>query len=570
MTGATSQAFLLALALLATPGVAWAGFTNVASSVGLALGNDKDGGATWADFNNDGFPDLLVNTDTNNTAHRTRIYMHNGTASLLSWTDRTAAMAPGLRTRDPAERSAIVADLNHDGYLDFARNSSSPVEIWLSNGPDNSGDYSFGLTGGDVPDQVIDNSFTPGEGTFNTEGMGFVDYDNDGWLDLLVDNHESGTYSFRNSQGATLPFVWDGTPQPSGLPLSGASDGDYAAFTDFNVDGYVDLGLRKRNDPDLYLNDGDGTFSSYNPFYFQADNGDKGGSIFCDFDDDGDFDFFWGHGERAGGYLDPNQVVQNNGVSWSALGILPGMDHDTDVQGVGCADVDNDGDLDLYVANASGDDFLFTNTSSGGSITFSPSIAVTPMGENDSEGVAFADVDLDGDMDLHVNVDNNPNELWLNDTGGDDYLMVRVWADVSSTVSPGCLEDEDRVLRDDLGATLRLLNGDLTPAQRQGPRHPGLLPGALRPSRRTRRGLRGRGELQLHDRRAEGAGAHPGDPRRPRRLPTPGDRLERSRQRWDPQRGRDRRRGGPGCRRPGRGRLSGLVGCRRRRRWHPR
>ncbi|MBW1881436.1 MAG: hypothetical protein JRJ84_24025, partial [Deltaproteobacteria bacterium] len=54
------------------------------------------------------------------------------------------------------------------------------------------------------------------------------------------------------------------------------------------------------------------------------------------------------------------------------------------------------------------------------------------MGVNDSEGIAFADVDRDGDMDLHVNVDNDPNELWLNDTNDDDYLMVRVWADVSS------------------------------------------------------------------------------------------------------------------------------------------
>ncbi|MEM8907405.1 MAG: hypothetical protein AAGD05_06120, partial [Bacteroidota bacterium] len=53
-------------------------FTELAASKGLNLDGNKDGGFTFADFNNDGYLDVMVNTSTNDDAHRSRLYFSSG------------------------------------------------------------------------------------------------------------------------------------------------------------------------------------------------------------------------------------------------------------------------------------------------------------------------------------------------------------------------------------------------------------------------------------------------------------------------------------------------------------
>ncbi len=78
--------------------------------------------------------------------------------------------------------------------------------------------------------------------------------------------------------------------------LATANDGDYMTIGDYNDDGYLDILARKSGavlENDLYSNDGDNTFTVDAIFEGQADNGNKGGVAFCDFDNDGDFDIIW-------------------------------------------------------------------------------------------------------------------------------------------------------------------------------------------------------------------------------------------------------------------------------------
>ena len=101
-------------------------FTNVAATVGLATPGAKDAGVCWADFNSDGYLDLVVNTE--NASAGTRLYFSNAGAS---FTDVTSTHALELAS-SVIERSAVAGDFNNDGNTDFVVNSFNRIEVWLN------------------------------------------------------------------------------------------------------------------------------------------------------------------------------------------------------------------------------------------------------------------------------------------------------------------------------------------------------------------------------------------------------------------------------------------------------
>jgi len=393
-------------------------FSNVATITGLNLAGSKDGGMAWADINEDGCPDLIVNTNDNTL--KTRIYFSDCNLPNPTFTDVTATHCPACLD-NKTERSIIFGDLNHDGHVDFARNTSGLLEIYGNKGPTASPPYSFGDENDD-PHITI----TGLSGGFNSEGIAFADYNQDGWLDLFLENHNFGIDLLQNPADCSMNFFHN-TPNsdPKGLPTS-ATDGDYLATADFNDDGYVDMLARKRNQNDLYK--GIGNAFSLIMNIDQADNGNKGGVAFCDFDQDGDFDLFWTDAgttqiwEQTG--LNSENFVPT-GEPAASSGVLIG----TNIDGCGCADVDNDGDLDLFVGSNSGTSFLFENRSTPGNLSFVRDNKSINVGGN-CEGVAFEDYDLDGDMDLYVNKHNAVNQLWRNGENSENYLFVEPLLDL--------------------------------------------------------------------------------------------------------------------------------------------
>jgi hypothetical protein len=328
------------------------------------------------------------------------------------------------------------------------------IEIYLNGGPAAVPPFSFGsleAAGPQSPNQVISTL----QLNILTEGMGFLDADLDGDLDLLVENDAAGMALLVNDGVGNLTVV---DPVLWGLPTA-AVHGDYLAVADYDGDGWVDFLARKEGAPDLYRNVG-GTFVVEPSLEEETSAGNRGGVGFCDFDADGDLDVFWTDGGR-------NQIWRNDGGTFVATGeptISAAVVIQSGIDDVACGDVDLDGDVDFFLSADTGVGYLFLNeTPAGGDLAFRlESGGIDPGIDGEvvnGEAATFADVDRDGDLDLYLQADGTANQLWLGgaaDAGG-AYLVVRALR---------CLPGVG--YRDDIGALVRLYDSDgVTPRSPQ-------------------------------------------------------------------------------------------------------
>ncbi|MFN0030678.1 MAG: Ig-like domain-containing protein, partial [Flavobacteriales bacterium] len=382
-------------------------FTNQGVAAGVNLGGNKDGGICWADFNNDGLPDMVVNTDDN--TNKSRLYFNDGDGT---FTDVTATNANDLDSQKK-NRSAVAGDFNKDGFMDFAVNHFNLLEVWLNQGSTSTPPYSFG-TVAQAPSQSI-SSLTGG---FNSEGLLTVDYDNDGDLDFILDNHTFGIDILTNNGSGSFTQV-DNTL--TGLP-TGGTGGDYAAAGDFNNDGYVDMCVRRDNLADIYLNVGNGTFST-NAFDQSSSNSNKGAVCWADFDSDGDLDLFWTDNGT-------NQIWRNDSGTFTATG-QPATSAAINLAGASidactAGDVDNDGDIDLFLANIHTESYLFINNNPS-TLSFTRPSSPVNFGINpggDADGASMVDYDNDGDLDIYISMSTAANQLWQNGLNNSNYLRV--------------------------------------------------------------------------------------------------------------------------------------------------
>ncbi|MFH1680534.1 MAG: FG-GAP-like repeat-containing protein [Candidatus Eisenbacteria bacterium] len=204
-------------------------------------------------------------------------------------------------------------------------------------------------------------------------------------------------------------------------PLGDTGNGASVAWGDYDNDGDLDIyhgrsmGLANK----LFRNDGGGTFvdATTGPL---GDTGDHNGCVFGDYDNDGDLDLF-----LAKTNAQADKLLRNDGGGAFADVSTPLFNDLGNGASAAWADYDNDGDLDVFVANAQGAagssvDRLYRNDS-GTFVDATHGPLLTPR---DSEGVAFGDYDNDGDLDLYVSVYTNQNRLFRNDNG--------VFADVTT------------------------------------------------------------------------------------------------------------------------------------------
>jgi len=391
------------------------------------------GGVVVADFNEDGIGDILV---LNDSAYGMSVLLFSDVAG--NWIDVTADKASQLSINN-TPRSAIAADFTHDGLIDFVVNDNTRIDFYINNGAGSG--YSFGVSG--APNYTIDPTV---DQDMNSEGLGWIDYDQNGWLDIIVgddmrilENPGDGTALFR--------VIEDGL----GLNNSFAHS-DYLAVADYDADGFTDVVVRVDGvgpqNRDLYHSDGDGTFTVNPSFDLSGSNLEKGAVIFCDVDGDLDQDIFWSFGVDPPGTDRDANIFYTNDNGLFVASLQPSQPAQAPIDGAGCGDVDNDGDFDLYLAGDDGDN-LWRNDGTGNFNLDNGGIGSNGPGES----LVMFDADLDGDLDIYTNNDGN-NALWVNDTDNDNYLQVRLLADVGSCPGP-------RILRDDIGATASLDNGPL-------------------------------------------------------------------------------------------------------------
>jgi len=382
-------------------------FTESAAAYGLNIASNKDGGHAWADYDLDGDYDLVINTNGRG------YLLRNDGGSFTDVTNINGNLAPDF-LNGSLERTALFVDFNNDGSPDIFRNDHNNVKIYLQDPATNK--FGNGI-GGTVPNQ----HFTTLTDGLNSEGAGALDYDGDGDLDLFIDNHNFGidilqndgtgnfTHITRKIDSPNPPYnIADPTTWPLGL-VQDATDGDYGSATDFNNDGWVDIVVRKRNQVDMFTNNA-GIFGNEIEID-DANNSNKGAVGFYDFDNDGDFDLYWTENGT-------NQIHQNNGDgTWTGLGAATGIpiSFSGQIEGLAAGDVDNDGDIDIFLAgNNTSKLYLNQINNGGGAMSFLDS-GLT-FNNTNGEGATFIDIDTDGDLDLYTNRTGS-NRLFINNLG---------------------------------------------------------------------------------------------------------------------------------------------------------
>lgn len=330
---------------------------------------------SWGDYDSDGDLDLVISFAAGNI----RLYENER--------GRFTNIGPemGLPTAGKETRSVAWGDYNADGYLDlYVGSNRNGNELYRNDAGKGFTEVGVSL-GVDIPH-------------VSTRQISWIDYDNNGSVDLFVADRVGANYLFKNDNG-----VFSDVSSDVGLADARPTVG--ACWFDYDSDGLLDLFLTNQSGTEdaLYKNLG-GTFKDVAPELGMVGGvrTTSEGGVDCtvgDYDNDGDFDLFVATYGR-------NYLYRNDGQGgFKEVSVDMGIDGDDHMVGASWADYDNDGYLDLYMAGYEGPsddrhptDRLFHND---GTKFNEVDISSSPLNGAD-HGVQWADFDMDGDLDISL------------------------------------------------------------------------------------------------------------------------------------------------------------------------
>jgi hypothetical protein len=360
-------------------------FTDVTDKAGVAGGTQFGMGCTIADYDNDGYPDILV------TAYgRCTLYHNNGDGTFADVTDKAGVAAPGWTT------SAVWFDYDNDGKLDLFL--CSFVQFAVANnvfcGDNKLGKrfYCIPRVFKPTPSLLFHNN---GDGTFTEVSAGTdikramgkalgavaTDINGDGMLDLFVANDTVQNFLFANrgkgkweeiGLAAEVGFSANGTPR-SGMGVDAG---------DVNADGKQDLFVSNVDQEmfSLYKNDGNEFFSDVAASHgvAQATRLLSGwGLKLFDYDNDGLVDLFLANGHpddmiesysQQVRYKEPLLLFHNDGTKLANVSDQGGSVFQKmfPARGLAVGDYDNDGRVDVLIGNNGGAPVLLKNKAGEG------------------------------------------------------------------------------------------------------------------------------------------------------------------------------------------------------------
>ncbi len=367
-----------------------------ARGVSDSYGTTGTHGVILADYDNDGDMDIF-NASTDD---RVRLYRNKGDgffdnltsgASLLS----TRVTYPGYGEIGYGTRALVAFDADNDGDMDLYATNWGPVE-------------DVNEVPWEVPAQPNELFINNGNGTFSlaqdrgctpvnpsnegTQGVTSIDIDEDGDMDIFV--------SHRNY-----------------------------AFIGFDALGVAQYGRGATPAPnDLFLNDGTGHFIEANvrDYGLYSESNDVNGVTFADYDNDGDLDAFVVYVDETRPKV---RVLQNNGK-----GFFKNVSADVVIEQWGFTtfifDADNDGDLDIFAPRTRDKGQFYLNDGTG-RYTLQSSTGVE-IAMDDPRGGSIADMDNDGDLDIFyvdANKDTNAaysNRMFRNETSS-AFGWLKIW-----------------------------------------------------------------------------------------------------------------------------------------------
>lgn len=330
-------------------------FEDVTAKAGVG-GKAYGMGVTCGDFDNDGFPDLFVSNYGPNV-----LYRNNGNGTFTDITKKA-----GVAGGNECSVGAAWFDYDNDGLLDLY------VGNYLYFDPDYKYFYApDGFPGPMAYDSQKDVLYhNEGNGVFKdvTEAMGITDIDgramgvgaadidDDGYVDIYVANDHTLNYLWHNEGGKK--FIDMGTMSGTAFSQAGEATVSMSVdFADYNNDGLLDIFLSDDKYCSLYENMGSGIFSdrSY-PSGIATAAGQFVGwsSSFIDYDNDSDKDIFKTNGALKHLYGMEDQLFENKGDgNFQDISVESGSYFKKEFVGRGAcfSDYDNDGDMDIYIAN---------------------------------------------------------------------------------------------------------------------------------------------------------------------------------------------------------------------------
>jgi hypothetical protein len=381
--------------------------------ISAAAGVDDAGlgkGVAFADINNDGLVDLFIS----NKGGASKLYLNKGNDK---FEDVTAKSGLGNAVVG-FTLGSVFGDYDNDGYADLYMAKGGQYEVEANRLFHNNGDGTFT----DVTDKA-----GVGLKAF-TYGASFVDYDNDGLLDLYCANYGVGKKNvlYRNNGNGTFTDVTD---------QAGVGDRSWSwmgVWADVNNDNFPDLYVVNGRYPDgepnkLYLNNRNGTFTEVAKKAGVDDANWGLGAAFGDIDNDGDQDLF------VSNYVGGNNLYLNkgDGTFTKATERVKGG-HDGWGKGPTFGDVDHDGDLDLYEGDCKLANQLYLNDGKGNFANVADSQPKLKCEGVRTKGTSFADIDNDGDLDLYVIHWGAPNKLFKNTQDDKNWLKVKLTGTVSN------------------------------------------------------------------------------------------------------------------------------------------